>query len=199
MAACGSARTTASTRFDPRTRTIKTFHEAHGLQGEDFNFNAHYRGRDGTLYFGGSNGFNAFRAERRDQGCAAAARRADLGREAQSAAAVAGPARRTGRSHLAYSDKLLTFEFSALDFTSPDNNRYTYQLEGFDAGWTEAGAVRRATYTNLDAGEYTFRVRAANADGAWSPDRLAIPVHVAAAPWNTLARASPVCARSRSS
>ena len=48
------------TRFDPRTRTVKTFHEAHGLQGEDFNFNAHYRGRDGTLYFGGSNGFNAF-------------------------------------------------------------------------------------------------------------------------------------------
>ena len=48
------------TRFDPRTRTTKAFHEAHGLQGEDFNFSAHYRGRDGTLYFGGNNGFNAF-------------------------------------------------------------------------------------------------------------------------------------------
>ena len=47
--------------------------------------------------------------------------------------------------------------------------------------------MRRATYTNLDAGEYTFRVRAANADGAWSPDGIAIPVRVAAAPWNTLA------------
>ena len=91
---------------------------------------------------------------------------------------------------LAYSDKLLTFEFSALDFTSSDNNRYMYQLEGFDAGWTEAGAVRRATYTNLDAGEYTFRVRAANADGTWNQDGMAVPVHLAAAPWNTaLARA----------
>ena len=40
--------------------SIKLFHEAHGLQAEDFNFNAHYRGRDGTLYFGGNNGFNAF-------------------------------------------------------------------------------------------------------------------------------------------
>src|SRR6185436_3050128 len=47
-------------RFEPRTRSMKVFHEAHGLQAEEFNFNAHYRGRDGTLYFGGNNGFNAF-------------------------------------------------------------------------------------------------------------------------------------------
>ena len=49
------------TRLDPRLARCKIFHEAHGLQGEDFNFNAHYRGRDGTLYFGGNDGFNAFR------------------------------------------------------------------------------------------------------------------------------------------
>jgi signal transduction histidine kinase/ligand-binding sensor domain-containing protein/CheY-like chemotaxis protein/HPt (histidine-containing phosphotransfer) domain-containing protein len=177
-------------RFDPRTRTTKSFHEAHGLQGEDFNFNAHYRGRDGTLFFGGSNGFNAFSP-------AAVTKDAPAPRVVLTSVAklnqplplqdLPGPGKPLD---LAYSDKLLTFEFSALDFTSSDNNRYMYQLEGFDAGWTEAGAVRRATYTNLDAGEYTFRVRAANADGAWNQDGIAIPVHVAAAPWNTaLARA----------
>jgi signal transduction histidine kinase/ligand-binding sensor domain-containing protein/CheY-like chemotaxis protein len=178
------------TRFDPRQRTIKSFHEAHGLQGEDFNFNAHYRGRDGTLFFGGSNGFNAFAPK-------AVTREAPPPRVVLTSVAklnqplavqdLPGPSRPL---QLAYSDKLLAFEFSALDFTSPDNNRYMYQLEGFDAGWTDASALRRATYTNLDAGEYTFRVRAANADGAWTPEGLAIPVHVAAAPWNTtLARA----------
>jgi signal transduction histidine kinase/ligand-binding sensor domain-containing protein/CheY-like chemotaxis protein len=173
------------TRFDPRAGTSKVFHEAHGLQGEDFNFNAHYRGRDGTLYFGGGNGFNAFSPD-------AVTKEAPPPRVVLTSVAklnqplplqdLPGPQKAL---QLAYSDKLLTFEFSALDFTSPDNNRYTYQLEGFDAGWTEAGAVRRATYTNLDAGDYTFRVRAANADGAWSPHGLVIPVHVAAAPWNT--------------
>ena len=178
------------TRFDPRARTIKSFHEAHGLQGEDFNFNAHYRGRDGTLFFGGSNGFNAFAPK-------AVTKEAPPPRVVLTAVAklnqplasqdLPGPSRAL---QLEYSDKLLTFEFSALDFTSPDNNRYMYQLEGFDAGWTEGSALRRATYTNLDAGDYTFRVRAANADGAWSPEGLAIPVHVGAAPWNTtLARA----------
>jgi signal transduction histidine kinase/ligand-binding sensor domain-containing protein/CheY-like chemotaxis protein/HPt (histidine-containing phosphotransfer) domain-containing protein len=178
------------TRFDPRARTSKTFHEAHGLQGEDFGFGAHYRGRDGTLFFGGSNGFNAFAPN-------AVNKEAPAPRVVLTSVAklnqplpqhdLPGPNKPLD---LAYGDKLLTFEFSALDFTSPDNNRYMYQLEGFDAGWTDAGAVRRATYTNLDAGEYTFKVRAANADGAWTPDSLTIPVHVAAAPWNTtLARA----------
>ena len=50
-------------RFDPRAPSLKLFHEAHGLQGEEFNFNAHYRGRDGTLFFGGNDGFNAFLPE----------------------------------------------------------------------------------------------------------------------------------------
>ncbi len=178
------------TRFDPQARTSKTFHEAHGLQGEDFNFGAHYRGRDGTLFFGGSNGFNAFAPN-------AVTKDAPPPRVVLTSVAklnqplplqdLPGADRPL---QLEYSDKLLSFEFSALDFTSSANNRYTYQLEGFDAGWTDASALRRATYTNLDAGEYTFRVRAANADGAWSPDGLAIPVQVAAAPWNTtLARA----------
>jgi signal transduction histidine kinase/ligand-binding sensor domain-containing protein/CheY-like chemotaxis protein/HPt (histidine-containing phosphotransfer) domain-containing protein len=171
------------TRFDPRARTSKTFHEAHGLQGEDFGFGAHYRGRDGTLYFGGSNGFNAFAPN-------AVTKDAPPPRVVLTSIAKLNqplPMQDLGKPlSLAYSDKLLTFEFSALDFTSSENNRYTYQLEGFDAGWTEASNVRRATYTNLDAGKYTFRVRAANADGAWSPEGVSIPVYVAAAPWNTI-------------
>ncbi len=88
---------------------------------------------------------------------------------------------------LAYDDKLVSFEFAALDFASPANNRYSYRLDGFDSDWIDAGSLHRATYTNLAAGDYTLRVRAANADGAWSTDELAIPVHVRPAPWNTAA------------
>ena len=78
-------------RFDPRSRAVKVFHQWHGLQGEDFTFNAHYQDRDGNLFFGGNNGFNAFSPPpslRR----AAAAGGADLGGAAQPAAAGAGPA-----------------------------------------------------------------------------------------------------------
>ncbi|MGH8175446.1 MAG: two-component regulator propeller domain-containing protein [Steroidobacter sp.] len=172
-------------RLDPRARSIKFFHEAHGLQGEDFNFNAHYRGRDGALFFGGANGFNVFSPD-------IVAKDAPPPRIALTSVAklnqplasqdLPGPDRPL---QLVHDDKMLTFEFAALDFTSPANNRYAWRLEGFDADWTDASSLRRATYTNLDAGEYIFRVRAANADGAWSDDGLVIPVQVAAAPWNT--------------
>jgi signal transduction histidine kinase/DNA-binding response OmpR family regulator len=172
-------------RFDPRTRALKVFHEAHGLQGEDFNFNAHFRGRDGTLYFGGSNGFNAFAPD--NEPAAAPAPRVVLTSTRildRTLAPDELPA--PGRPlALAHNDKLVTFTFSALDFTSPENNRYRYRLEGFDSGWNNVGDQRSATYTNLDAGQYVFRVRAANADGIWNEDGLAIPLSVAAAPWNT--------------
>lgn len=172
--------------LDPRNNSNRLLREPHGLQADEFNFNAHYRGRDGTLYFGGNGGFNAFLPD-------TASTNAPPPRLALTSVAVLnkrlpfsqlpGAARALALDH---DHKLVTFEFAALDFVSPANNRYRYRLEGFDPGWVDAGPVHRATYANLDAGEYTLRVRATNADGVWNEQDLTIPVHVNAAPWNTL-------------
>jgi signal transduction histidine kinase/ligand-binding sensor domain-containing protein/CheY-like chemotaxis protein len=174
-------------RFDTRSHTVKIFHQVHGLQDDEFNINAHLRSTDGILYFGGNHGFNAFSPNL-------------IGSEGPAPPVVLTMASKLNRPltaqelpsatrplALAYDDKLVTLDFSALDFTSPADNHYSYRLEGFDAGWIDAGTTHRATYANLDAGSYTFEVRAANADGIWSEDSLTIPVHVAPAPWNTLA------------
>ena len=173
-------------RIDPRSGSNRLFREPHGLQADEFNFNAHYRGRDGTLYFGGNGGFNAFLPNVEPSP-------APPPRVALTSVAILNQhlpfAKFPGEDRplaLAHDDKLVTFEFAALDFMSPANNHYRYRLEGFDPDWVEAGPAHRATYTNLDAGEYVFRVRASNADGTWSEQDLTIPVHVAAAPWNTL-------------
>jgi signal transduction histidine kinase/ligand-binding sensor domain-containing protein/CheY-like chemotaxis protein len=177
-------------RFDPRVPALKLFHEAHGLQGEDFNFNAHHRGRDGTLFFGGNDGFNAFSPE----GVSTRTRPPHIVLTAAAKLDRVLPAQEMPNANrplpLTYNDKLVSFEFAALDFTSPANNRYQYRLEGFDSRWVDAGALHRATYTNLDPGSYVFHVRAANADGAWSTEDLEIPLAVAPAPWNTLAARS---------
>jgi len=172
-------------RFDPRSRAIQIFHQVHGLQDEEFNFNAHYQSADGTLFFGGDNGFNAFSPD-------------VIAPNAPPPRVVLTTAAKLNRSlapqelptptrplALAYDDKLLTLDFAALDFTSPADNHYVYRLEGFDAGWIDAGTQHRATYTNLDAGDYIFKVRAANADGVWSREPLSIPLRVAPAPWKT--------------
>ncbi|HET7757134.1 MAG TPA: two-component regulator propeller domain-containing protein, partial [Steroidobacteraceae bacterium] len=172
-------------RLDPRTRAVKVYHEWHGLQGEEFNTGAHYQDRDGDLFFGGNNGFNAFAPAALNfstpppQVVLTGVVKLTTPLAARDLPAATRPLR------LVYGDKLVSFEFAALDFGSPGNNHYSYRLEGFDAGWIDAGTLHRATYTNLDAGDYLFRVRAANADGEWSGAGLAIPVHVAPAPWNT--------------
>ncbi len=172
-------------RFEPRTHVTKVYHEWQGLQGEDFNSNAHYQDRAGNLFFGGNNGFNAFAPDTAD--FAAPPPRVVLTAAARLNRPLAerdlpGPGRPLV---LSYDDKLVSFEFAALDFASPANNRYSYRLDGFDSDWIDAGTVHRATYTNLGAGDYVLRVRAANADDAWSSAALAIPVHVTPAPWNT--------------
>lgn len=78
----------------------------------------------------------------------------------------------------------VTFEFAALDFTASERNTYAYKLDGFDGEWIDLGHNRRVTYTNLAAGDYTFRVKGANNDHV-EGDGLAIQVHVMPPPWKT--------------
>jgi signal transduction histidine kinase len=66
------------------------------------------------------------------------------------------------------------FDYAGLSFTAPQKVRYRYMLEGFDQGWTEAGARRTAYYTNIRPGHYTFRVQAANNDGLWNTEGAAL-------------------------
>jgi len=173
-------------RFDTQSHTVKIFHQVHGLQDDEFNINAHFRSAEGILYFGGNHGFNAFSPNLiASEGPAPPVVLTMVSKLNQPLTAKELPSA-TRPLSLAYDDKLVTLDFSALDFTSPADNHYSYRLEGFDAGWIDAGTMHRATYANLDAGNYTFEVRASNADGIWSEDSLTIPVHVAPAPWNTL-------------
>jgi diguanylate cyclase (GGDEF)-like protein len=80
----------------------------------------------------------------------------------------------------------LAVEFSALDFTAPDRNRYAYRLDGFDRDWVETDATRRlAAYTNLPPGSYTLRLRGSNRDGVWTERELAIPIRVQPAWYQT--------------
>ena len=84
---------------------------------------------------------------------------------------------------------VVTFEYAGLHFSEPAQNRYRYRLDGFDDDWREAGdagARREVTYTNLDAGRYTFEVEASNADGVWSEAAASLDVVVRPPWWRTL-------------
>ena len=73
----------------------------------------------------------------------------------------------------------LAVEFSALDFTAPERNRYAYRLDGFDRDWIQTDATRRlAGYTNLPPGDYALQLRGSNRDGAWAEHDLVLPIRV---------------------
>lgn len=71
--------------------------------------------------------------------------------------------------------KSFSVEFAALDYSAPQQNRYAYRLLGYDDNWTyTASDNRRATYTNLDPGDYYLQIRGSNKDGKWSRQEIAL-------------------------
>jgi ligand-binding sensor domain-containing protein/two-component sensor histidine kinase len=87
--------------------------------------------------------------------------------------------------HLSHKQNMITFNFAALSFTNAFLNRYAYKMEGFDDDWRDAGNNQTATYTNLNGGTYTFRVKAANNDGTWNHEGTYATVIVHPPFWRT--------------
>ncbi|MEX2231301.1 MAG: hybrid sensor histidine kinase/response regulator transcription factor, partial [Cyclobacteriaceae bacterium] len=87
---------------------------------------------------------------------------------------------------LDYQDNNFAIEFSAMEMISPDKNRYRYKLEGYDDEWIETDSKTRiATYTNMDAGVFVFKVRASNHHGIWSDQEKTLVIRILPPPWKT--------------
>jgi signal transduction histidine kinase/ligand-binding sensor domain-containing protein/DNA-binding response OmpR family regulator/HPt (histidine-containing phosphotransfer) domain-containing protein len=173
------------TRLDPDTGSVRNFDLSDGLQGYDFNQGAYFRAADGRLFFGGANGFNAFlpSAIKPNRHVPEVVLTRLL--KYNHAFDPGAPLSRLQVLDLDYDEDMITFEFTALDFADPELNRFEYRLDGFDPHWVDTEHSRRATYTNLPAGSYTFRVKAANNDGLWNGQGIALAVRVHPAPWQT--------------
>ena len=140
-------------KFDPRTELFTIYTAADGLQSNEFNSNAYFRSRDGTLYVGGVHGFNLFRAENvkpNPMPPPVAMTRFAVFNQPQDVDL-------SGQTpiQLSYEQDFISFDFAALDFNKPEKNQYAYKLEGFDQDWIDAGNRPYASYTNLPGGNYT--------------------------------------------
>jgi diguanylate cyclase (GGDEF)-like protein len=170
-------------RLNAKTGVIQRFHRLHGLQGEEFNFGAHYRDRSGKLFFGGAAGYNTFYPEMLEFNERPPRVVLTQFLKLNTPGIVGVPEERIERLDLGHKEDVITLKFAALDFADPRSNRYEYKLDGFDSDWVRADERRAATYTNLPGGQYVFRVRASNSDGVWSTQDLALPIDVAPSPW----------------
>jgi signal transduction histidine kinase/ligand-binding sensor domain-containing protein/CheY-like chemotaxis protein len=172
-------------RYDPKTRAVKTFHREHGLQGEEFDFGAYYRTNDGRLCFGGPGGFNIFDPSQLFEN-SSPPRLALTGLEILGVpVATPTPYWLLKRIELDHRANIVSFDFAALDFTSPNHNRLAYRMAGLTDHWIDLGTQHRVTLTSLDAGDHLLEVRAANADSIWTTKPLLLAIHKAPAPWQS--------------
>lgn len=91
----------------------------------------------------------------------------------------------TSTLKLSHKQSVLTFEFAALNYIFPEKNHYAFIMDGFEKEWNYVGTQRSATYTNLDAGDYVFRVKGSNNDGIWNERGVAIRIKIVPPWWET--------------
>jgi signal transduction histidine kinase/DNA-binding response OmpR family regulator/sugar lactone lactonase YvrE len=184
-------------KFNPNTETFTTYDHEDGLQGDEFNHWAYFKSRDGTMRFGGSNGFSVFRPDSFPHNYVIPKitftdfqlqhKPVPVGYDKKTDRVILNSSiSETERIELNHDDNVISFEFAALDFHSPANNEYAYKMENFDKDWTFTTAERRfVSYTNLDPGEYIFRVKASNNDDVWNETGASLKITVAPPWWET--------------
>lgn len=169
-------------RFYPQTEFFENFDVSDGLQDYEFNVGAHFKSMTGEMFFGGVRGFNAFFPSQIRKN------------EIVPPVVITTfyifnqPIRHDllpGETiELSHRENFIAFEFASLDFNAPTENQYAYRLDGLEEDWIYAGSRRYVSYTNLEGGDYTFRVKGSNSDGVWNEEGTSLRVTVIPPIWD---------------
>lgn len=174
----------------------KNYDELDGLQGREFNSGAGLKTREGELIFGGPNGFNIFNPKNITTnknvppvvltGFQLFNRTINIGEKINNHVVLPKAISETNQITLKYNENVFSIEFASLSYANTQKNEYAYILEGFNNQWlTTDGKTRKATFTNLDPGAYTFRVKASNDDGVWNSTGIALKIIILPPWWKT--------------
>ncbi len=181
-------------RFSPATGNFKNFSVKDGLQSYEFKMRAYCKTDDGTMYFGGIEGFNQFRPENITEAVAEFPMLLTgfqiFNKEvpitpADDSDPLSQSITETKEIVINYNQSVITFEYASLNYIISASKEYAYKLEGFDKDWNIVGTQRMATYTNLDPGTYVFMVKALNSDGKWSSNVASVKLIVKPPFWLT--------------
>ncbi|WEK33571.1 MAG: two-component regulator propeller domain-containing protein [Candidatus Pseudobacter hemicellulosilyticus] len=175
-------------RFDPAAGKFRNFYQSDGLQSSQFSYNAALKLHSGQLVFGGIGGFNLFNP------------RDILPRSYMPPVLFTDMhINNRGLSHLQpyidqstdgaiqslripYDQAVLSFTFTALEYTSSEKIRYAYYLEGWDKDWNYTGSGRTINYNNITEGSYRLRVKSTNAEGVWNERETVLSIRILP-PW----------------
>ncbi|MFK8056294.1 MAG: two-component regulator propeller domain-containing protein [Saprospiraceae bacterium] len=167
-------------KFDPKTKHFVNFTMNDGIQSNEFSEHTIFKNSDNEIFVGGINGINTFYPEE------ITSSEVDpnltitdfylFNKRIEIGADSTGQADNPLNKSISLTDSIVLkpyqnsigFDFSAIDFNAPEKIQYAYMLAGFDENWNFTDAsIRRANYTNLGYGKYTFKVKSTNNDGVW--------------------------------
>ncbi|HPR65445.1 MAG TPA: two-component regulator propeller domain-containing protein [Thermoanaerobaculia bacterium] len=179
-------------RFDPEKETFKNFGMADGLLSKEYNGGAYMLSRSGYMFFGGINGIDYFDPTTIQDNpfvppvYITSFQLARSTTNGEPHDYLPRPVTELEEITLTHRDNIFSIGFVALNYTTPEKNRYAYMLEGFNDDWIQADAsYRYAHYTNLDPGTYYFRVRGSNNDGVWNMDGDTLKITILPPWWQT--------------
>jgi signal transduction histidine kinase len=179
-------------QFNPRTGRFRNFDVRDGLQANEYYLNAAFQNQKGQIYLAGINGFNLFHPDEITENTAIPPvvltdfkifnKSVPVGEAQGDECILPTTITECRQITIPYSSSVFSFEFAALNYLHPEKNQYQYRLEGLETDWVQSGARRFVSYTNLDPGTYTFRVRGSNNDGVWNEAGVNLKV-VITPPW----------------
>ncbi|MBU2945740.1 hybrid sensor histidine kinase/response regulator transcription factor [Zobellia uliginosa] len=176
-------------KFNPTTEKYYNYFISDGIQSNEFSEHTVFKKSDGEIIIGGINGINTFypnniysdkiQAETEITDFFLFNKKVKIGNEVTKNNVLIENITLTDSIFLAPNQNNFGFGFSAMLFSNPDKIKYAYTLEGFDENWQYTNALnRRATYTNLPFGKYTFKVKSTNYDGIWEETPRSVYVHI---------------------
>ena len=176
--------------LDRSASAFKNYTSDNGLQQSSFNPGAGLKASSGRLFFGGIEGFNYFQpADLKNNrnipivvftNLKIGGRNIVPGKQT----AIKDDIAVVGEIRLDYKQNF-SVDFTALDYTTPGEDRFMYQLEGLDKAWIDIGVSRTAVFSNLYPQTYTLKVRAKNCNGAWVTPVATIRIYVKPPFWLT--------------
>ncbi|NUK97683.1 response regulator [Bacteroides sartorii] len=161
----------------------RVFTKSDGLQSEQFLPNAAFKASDGKIYIGSVNGFNAFYPYQIKTNVVlppVVITELEIGNKQIPVGDKLLPKslNQLKELELSYKENAFSLLYASLSYCTPNKNKYAYKLEGFDKDWNYVGSQNKATYTNLPAGTYLFKVKATNNDGIWNEKGTSLKITI---------------------
>lgn len=172
-------------RYSPKEKSFKNYNTRDGLPNNEFNAGAFCKTRFGKFYFGTISGLTSFYPDSLIENKFVPKIVVTDFKIFDKSPDYFNCFSDGDQIQLTYKDNYFSFEFASLDFTEPENNQYSYMLQGFDKDWIYSGTRRYAAYTHLDAGHYLFSLRASNNNGIWNQKGITIGITITPPFWKT--------------